>query len=51
MLGNDHVFHEQEYTQLLKPNYNTCSIPAASRQKSSRRGEDFISEQIVVGGT
>ena len=25
MLGNDHVFHEQEYTQLLKPNYNPRS--------------------------
>ena len=26
MLSNDHVFHEQEYTQLLKPNYNPRTV-------------------------
>ena len=47
--GNDHVFHEQEYTQLLiKSVNNSLSLPAANEYQTSTRGVDFIPGQIVL---
>ena len=44
---NDHVFHEQECTQLLKSVHNSrsnyFSTPASSEQQTSTRDVDSIS--------
>ena len=44
---NDHVFHEQEHTQLLKSVNNSLSLPVATDCQTSTRGVDFIPGQIV----